>query len=101
MAPGSPDMHQPNWKIVQIHTNSLFFSFSILKELQKNLPDSVGQTKNNGLKNLKLDATTKNRLHFWNHVRWLRKKNQLKIDIYNYLPKQYLRFIRWPLLFEL
>ena len=39
MAPGSSDMHQPNWKILQIHTNSLFFSYSILKELQKNLSD--------------------------------------------------------------
>ena len=48
MAPGSPDMHQPNWKILQMHTNSLFFSYSILKELQEILPDSVRQVKNNG-----------------------------------------------------
>ena len=48
MTPGSPDMHQPNWKIFQIHTNSLFFSYSIVKELQENLPDSVWQAKNNG-----------------------------------------------------
>ena len=39
MAPGSSDMHQPNRKILQIHTNSLFFSYSILKELQKNMSD--------------------------------------------------------------
>ena len=32
-------MQQPNWKIFQIYTNSLFFSYSILKELQENLPD--------------------------------------------------------------
>ena len=48
MAPGSSDIHQPNWKILQIHTNSLFFSYSILKEQQENLPDSVRQAKNNG-----------------------------------------------------
>ena len=50
-SPGSPDIHQPNLKILQIHTNSLislFFSYSILKELQENLPDSVRQAKNNG-----------------------------------------------------
>ena len=39
MAPGSPDMHQPNWKILQIHTNSLYFSYSIPKELHENLSD--------------------------------------------------------------
>ena len=39
MSPGSSDIHQPNWKILQIHTNSLFFSYSILKELQENLSD--------------------------------------------------------------
>ena len=48
MVPGFPDMHQPNWKILQIHTISLFFSNPILKELQENLPDSVRQAKNNG-----------------------------------------------------
>ena len=48
MAPGSPDMHQPNWNILQIDTNSLIFSYSIVKELQENLSESVRQAKNNG-----------------------------------------------------
>ena len=56
MAPGSPDMLQPNWKILQKHNNSLFFSYSILKELQENLPDSVRQAKNNGPTKIRNEA---------------------------------------------
>ena len=52
MAPGSPDiiydiaMDQPNWKILQIHTNSLFLSYIILKELQEKFSDTVRQAIN-------------------------------------------------------
>ena len=43
----SPKLKNSSDTEIGLHTNSLFFSYSILKELQENLPDSVRQAKNN------------------------------------------------------